>query len=173
MKNYLLHCISIILAIAFISCGNEKKAKESKVKPTTLENKNKPPSSYSDTINIKVRSAVFYYPDSLQLEKIKEVTGKNVYESSMHEYFYQLKYAHKVLKEHWSDIKIIEAKNVRYLQFVKTDHTTDYIDLNTKNDAYGLFVFDPAKTPTQLELTNAESEIGFYFSTIKSLKRNK
>ena len=29
-----------------------------------------------------------------------------------------------------------------------------------------------AKSPAQLELTNAESELGFYFSTNKPLKQN-
>jgi len=173
MKKYLSTFIIIILSLTIICCNNGNKTKEPASSAIPVKNKSKPPSSYPDTLKIEFRSAVFYSPDSLQLEKIKAVTEKNVYESSMHEYFYQLRYVHNILGKHWPGIKIIEVKNVRYLQFIKGDRSSETIDLNSKNDAYGLFVFDPGKGPTQLELTNAESEIGFYFSANKPLNQNK
>ena len=132
----------------------------------------KPPTIFSDTLEINSKAAVFYYPDSLQLKTIKAGLDSSIYNSVIHEYFYQFRYVHIVLSKYWPGIKIVEAKNVRYLQFVKGDQTNEIIDLNTKNDAYGLYVFDPDKSPAQLELTNAESEIGFYFSTNKPLKSN-
>jgi hypothetical protein len=153
--------------VGIFSCReDQKKNKISSEK----ESKSKPPSSFTDTLKINSRSAVFYYPDSIQLEKIKAITEKSIFDGSMHEYFYQVKSVHDALKKYWPTIKIVEAKNVRYLQFVKKDQTNEFIDLDTKNDAQGLFVFDPAKSPIQLELTNAESEIGFYFSTNKPVK---
>ena len=57
----------------------------------------------------------------------------------------------------------MEARNVRYLLFIKANGSAEIIDLDTKDDPYGLFVFDTRKKPDQLELTNGESEIGFYF----------
>ena len=169
-----INFIYIIIFLLSLSCRDAKeKNKTSEGKSIKIENKTKPAGSFSDTLKIVSEAAVFYYPDSLQLEKIKAVTEKNIFDGSMHEYFYQIRYAHNVLEKYWPGIKIIEARNVRYLQFIKSDETIEYIDLDTKNDAYGLFVFDPMKKPIQLELTNAESEIGLYFSTSKPLKRNK
>ena len=171
MKDHFIKIIEITFVFCVFSCTHQAKTKEPSV--AIIENKDKPPSSFSDTLKINSKSAVFYYPDSMQLEKIKAITEKNIFDGSMHEYFYQVKSVHTGLKDRWPEIKIIEAKNVRWLQFVKANLTIEYIDLDKINDAYGLFVFDPDKSPAQLELTNAESEIGFYFSTVKPLKREK
>ena len=171
MKNRIKK-IGLICFLFFGIPGCREDQKKNKIS-IEKENKSKSPSSFTDTLKINSRSAVFYYPDSIQLEKIKAITEKSIFDGSMHEYFYQVRYAHIALEKHWPEIKIIEAKNIRWLQFVKDDETNEYIDLDTKNDAYGLFVFDPGKSPAQLELTNAESEIGFYFSTNKPLKPNK
>jgi hypothetical protein len=124
----------------------------------------KPPAIFSDTLKIDSKAAVFYYPDSIQLEKIKASIDTSSFEAIMHEYFYQFKYVHHVLNQYWPGIKIIEARNVRYLLFIKADKSREIIDLDTNYDPYGLYIFDPQKSPIPLELTNAESEIGFYFS---------
>jgi hypothetical protein len=146
MTNHFIKLIGITFVFWVVTCCTDQK-KTKKPESQLVENKNKPPSSFFDTLKINSRSAVFYNPDSIQLEKIKAVTEKNIYEGSMHEYFYQVRNAHIALKKYWPAIKIFEAKNVRYLQFVKGDQTNEIIDLNTKNDAYGLFVFDPYEVP--------------------------
>ena len=124
----------------------------------------KPPAMFSDTLKIDTKAAVFYYPDSLQLEKIKAGIDTSSFDAIMHEYFYQFRYVHNVLNKYWPGIKIVEARNVRYLLFMKAGKSKEIIDLDTKYDPYGLFIFNPQKNPIQLELTNAPSEIGFYFS---------
>lgn len=145
------------------SCKNLPQTKEI-IQKTKIGNQNKPPSSYQDSLKIEFKSAVFYQPDTFQKEKIKEVTDKRIFEGSMHEYFYQTKNAHLVLKKNWAQLKIIEAKNRRYLVFVKEDKTTDIIDLDKFNDAYGLFIFDGKKKPILVDMTNIEEALYFYFS---------
>ena len=124
----------------------------------------KPPTIFLDTLKIDSQAAVFYYPDSLQLEKIRAKLGASTFDAIMHEYFYQLRYVHNVLNEYRPRIPIVEARNVRFLLFIKADKSSEIIDLDTKYDPYGLIIFDPQKKPSQLDLTNAASEIGFYFS---------
>ena len=133
----------------------------------------KPPAAFSDTLEINSRAAVFYYPDSIQLKKIKAGLGTSTFDAIMHEYYYQFRFVHIELSNQWPGIKIVEAKNARYLLFIKADKSREIIDLDTKYDPYGLFVFDPQKDPVQLELTNAVSEIGFYFPAEKPSKQNK
>jgi hypothetical protein len=112
---------------------------------------------------VKQRSAIFYEPDSLQLAKIKALTIKTVFESSIHEFEYQFINAKKLLKLHWKDVSMVEVRKFRYLHFFLSDGKTETIDLDKNGDAFGLFVFDPSKSPRLIEMTNAESLIPDYF----------
>lgn len=123
----------------------------------------KPPAYYRDTLKIDVKAAVFYRPDSLQLQKIKEITEERIFESQMHEYFFQMRNARIVLKKNWPSIHIVEAKNVRYLLFKKWNNMSVCVDLD-KKDPYGLFLFDNKKDPHFTDMMNIDSELPFYFS---------
>ena len=149
-----------------LACGHPSGKNETSKDDRKKEHKSvtKPPTFFFDTLKIDSKAAIFYYPDSLQLEKIKAGIDTTVFDAVMHEYFYQFRYVHNILNKYWPKIKIVEARNVRYLLFIKADKSNEIIDLDTKYDPYGLIVFEPQKSPAQLELTNAESEFGFYFS---------
>jgi hypothetical protein len=121
-------------------------------------------SIYQDTLIISTPAAVFYHPDSLQLIKIKAQTDSLFYEGAMHEYFFQMKNAHIAIKKNWPWLTIMECKNYRHLAFIKKNGTREYIDLDAKNDPYGLFVFDGKKPPLFADMTNLETAISFYFS---------
>ena len=123
----------------------------------------KPASSYGDTLLIDKPAAVFYHPDSVQLEKIKEIEDSTIFEATMHEYFYQMRNSRIVINRHWPDIKIIEANNVRYLLFKKKDNDAILIDLDTKGDPHGLFLFDQKHNPELADMMNIENEVARYF----------
>ena len=61
-------------------------------------------------------------------------------------------------------IKIIEVTNARYLYFIQKDGKKEIIDLNTKKNPCGLFIFDGQKAPQLADMTNIETELGFYFA---------
>lgn len=166
MKNLLGNYIILLFLLA---CRHQSGKNEASIDNSKKEQKSvtKPPTIFSDTLQIDSKAAVFYYPDSLQLEKIKAGSDTSVFYAIMHEYASQVGYVHIVLKKYWHNINIVEAKKARYLLFIKADKSREIIDLDTKYDPYGLIVFDPQKSPSQLEMTNAESEIGFYFSDAK------
>jgi hypothetical protein len=124
----------------------------------------KPPSSFSDTLTIRIPSAVFYSSDSLQLQKIKEITAKNEYETEVHNCFYLMRNARMSLKKYWPQIHIIETSAYRYLLFVKTDKTKTCIDLNSKGDMCGIFLFDGKKEPELADMMNIDTSLGFYFA---------
>ena len=159
-----------LILFLLLACRDQSGKNEVSADNKKEENKSiiKPPTIFSDTLEIDSKAAIFYYPDSLQLEKIRAGSDTSKFDAVMHEYFYLFRYVHEVLKKYWPGINIVEAKDVRYLLFVKTDKSTEIIDLDTKYDPYGLLVFDPQKDPSQLELTNAASDIGFYFSETKN-----
>lgn len=126
--------------------------------------KKKPGSNYQDTFRINKNSAVFYHPDSFQLDSIRLLTDPRIFDGSMHEYFYQIKNAKRILKENWKNLDVINLKNIRYIAFQRADGITEYIDLDKYYDAYGLFLFKVEKSPVPADMTNVEEALYFYFS---------
>lgn len=156
----------LLPAVLYISCSNSPRN-------TTPDDGNsdykkafdrKAPSSFSDTITINFPTAVFFNPDSVQLEKIRNSSDTMIFESTMHDCFYQIRNSRIVLKKYYPRIKIMEAKNARYLLFEMVSGGKKYIDLNTNNEPCGMYVFDGQKAPSLVDMTNIESFLWFYFS---------
>lgn len=123
----------------------------------------KPPSSFNDTLVVRGKAAVFFMADSMQLEKIKAITEKMVYESNNHDCFYQMRNARMVFKKYWPGVQVIETSRARYLLFVNADNNHTCIDLNTKNDQCGIFLFNDGKAPKLADMTNIDTELGFFY----------
>ena len=87
-----------------------------------------------------------------------------IFESSIHDCFYQMKYSRNVLQRSWPEIKIVEIRNVRFVLFIFKNGNKECIDLNTKNDPCGIILFDGNKQAKLADMTNIDSELGFYFS---------
>jgi hypothetical protein len=171
-KNSLIYavvCTAIFFVLTAWSCGCRGSIKkntgqqDSVVSPTVAKNLQKPASSYADTLTITVPSAVFYHPDTLQLEKIRSVNKEMVYKSLVHECFYQMRNARIVLKKYWPGIHIIETSKARYLRFTGQGKKEVIIDLNKKNDICGIFLSDLTKDPIQADMMNIDTELNFYF----------
>ncbi|HET7001633.1 MAG TPA: hypothetical protein VFI33_10000 [Puia sp.] len=158
---------AIIMIVMFsFSCSQlpEKNSKQiEKDQASKPPNIKKPPSSFEDTVVINCRAAVFYNPDSLQLNKIKSVNETNVYATITHDCYYQMQNARNVIRKYWPQIQVVEVTKARFLLFVKKDKSKIYIDLNAKNDICGSFLFDPEKDPELADMTNIDTFLGFYF----------
>lgn len=171
MKNNLLFIIIprlgflIIFLVIITGCSgvSEKNTSDQSRQVSDTQFISKPPSSFKDSLTIIDAAAVFYNSDSLQLEGFKAINKKMVFESMVHDCFYQMKYSRIVLKKYWPRLKIIDASKARYLVFLKTDKSKAVIDLNTKNDMCGLFMFDGEKDPVLADMTNMETALRFYF----------
>jgi hypothetical protein len=164
-KTFVIPIFFGFIILPGIFCTNnstrqeETDDKSKKEKPALT----KPVSSYQDTLLIDKTAAVFYHPDSVQLEKIKKIEDSTVFEATMHEYFYQMRNSRIVINKDWPDIKIIEANNVRYLLFKKKNNETLLIDLDTKGDPHGLFLFDQKHDPQLADMMNIDNELPRYF----------
>ena len=157
-----------IVTFTLIACScsqspeknNQHVKKDQALKPLVVR---KPPSSFNDTVTIDRESAVFYNPDSVQLERIKSVNEKRVYATITHDCFYMMQNARSVIRQHWRRIRIVEVIKARYLLFVKKDKTWKCIDLNAKNNICGIFLFDAKKDPQAADMPNINTSMGFYF----------
>ena len=157
--------IALLLFTCSCSEGYKKNTPQAAISPKTKSLIiKKPVSSFNDTIVIKANSALFYSPDSMQMEKIKSVNQKVTFDLLTHNCHYQMENARIVIKKYWPQLKIIETSNSRYLLFQKTNKTKVCIDLNEKNDICGLFLFDGKKDPVLVYMPNVDTQLGFYFS---------
>jgi len=123
----------------------------------------KPASSFNDTLIIDRKSAVFYSPDSLQLEKIQLMNEKIVMANIKHNCYYQMQNARVSLKNGWPGVNIVEVSRARYLLFVKSSGADTVIDLNEKNDICGLFLFDRKQDPVLVDMPNVDTFLNEYF----------
>ncbi|MBZ5858834.1 hypothetical protein [Flavihumibacter profundi] len=139
------------------------------IKDHTVNAQGKPPSSFSDTIKVGFPSAVFYGPDSLQLEKIKASTDPRIFESLTHENFYMMRNARQVILKYYPATKIVDVNNYRFILFEKRGFDKIIIDLNTK-DPFGLFIFDGKKDPMLTDMANIDTDLGFYFDKTNNNK---
>lgn len=170
MKNFVGYAYAIIWVtyscFSMLSCNSPEDVKKEvagSVKIITREKSlKKPAATYTDTLLINFPAAVFYQPDSIQLFRIKAKTDSMVFDGTMHEYFYQMRNARMVIKKNWPQLTIIESIRYRFLLFIKKNNTPEYIDLDTKNDSHGLFVFDAKKSPIMVDMSNIETDISFY-----------
>jgi len=158
-----------LTAIILLACScspspeknNQPVKKDQVQKPGIIK---KPPSSFGDTVIIDRESAVFYDADSLQMVKIKSVNEERIYATITHDCYYQMQNARKVIRQQWPRIKVVEVIKARYLLFVKRDKSRICIDLDSKNDICGLFLFKPTKDPELADMPNIDTSMGFYFS---------
>ena len=170
-KTFVLFLRLLLLSIGLLmligSCDevNKEQIKPSETsKITNPQFIKKPGSGFNDTLVIKSNSAVFYVPDSLQMEKIKKVNEKEVFDLLIHNCHYQMQNARQVIKKDWPQIKIIETATHRYLLFKKANKEEKCIDLNDRNDICGLFLFDGKKDPALVDMPNIDTQLHLYFS---------
>jgi hypothetical protein len=168
LKSAFQYIIVVIIALFLFSCTGPvdpgmKYHRTDSVSPLKKDNRKKPPSSFQDTVTIRTRSAVFYHPDSLQLIKIKTVNEKMIFESLMHDCFYQMRNARLVIQRDWPTIQIIDISKIRWLNFIRPDGKKKIIDLDAVNDICGIYLFDPARDPERIDMMNIDTELEYYF----------
>ena len=168
-RTTLLRVLPLVFVfIHFYSCINTESSKKNnnteKAATSTAVRYKKPSSSFNDTLIINKISAVFYNPDSLQLNKIQAITKNELYETDVHNCFYLMRNARMVLKKYWPQITIIETSNARFLLFVKKNTSRTIVDINSKNDIGGIFLFDMEKEPELIDMMNVNTALGFYFN---------
>jgi hypothetical protein len=151
------------IMVVLSACGPAVNEKQLPGESARVNAKIKPGSGSKDTLHVFGNAIVFYFPDSMQLEKIKAVTDARVFEGSMHEFFYQQKNARNFLHRNWAHLRITDCKNFRWISFRSKEHAVTIIDLDSLNDSHGMIAFDGVKKPAVLDMTNAETEVAYYF----------
>jgi hypothetical protein len=123
----------------------------------------KPGSTFQDTFRVDRKSVLFFHPDSLQLEKIRNVLDPDEFSAVMHEYEFLEKNARKVLAQYFPDIPVLQSNHARYIQFRKAS-ADSVVDLDQLGDPVGLYLFTPSRNPHLTDLPNVDRDLSAYFS---------
>jgi len=86
-----------------------------------------------------------------------------MFEGMDHECIYLMRNARLAAKDYGPQVRVVEALKVRYLLFIKCDSTKIYVDLNSKDEMCGLFLFNQVKEPVLADMANIGTELDFYF----------
>src|SRR5687767_9333858 len=103
--QFLAYFLPVALSLSCSDSPRQQTSAHNKIE-NKAPAKNKPPSNFSDTLKINSPAAVFYNPDSLQLEKIRLVTEARIFDGSMHEYHYLMRNARFVIKKTMPQLKM-------------------------------------------------------------------
>jgi len=164
MKLLLFWFLMIVMLNLYCSDSSRQSNQDRKGSINGKVSKRKPSASYSDTIEIKSPSAIFYNPDSVQLEKIRAITDTIIFESTIHDCFYQMRNARNSLQKNWPEIGIVEVSKARWIRLRLLEGTSEYIDLDSLNDPCGILLFDGHKKARLVDMMNIDTELGFYFA---------
>ena len=165
MRSRSYFCILFSL-LALVACSSNNKHPvnlKADTLPLPRSGVNKPGSSFQDTLKVNMLAAVFFSPDSLQLQKLKQQVDKGVLEANLHEYDNQFRVSHIELKDNWKNVRVFDTYQYRYLQFLRKDGRMITIDLDKKGEPCGLFAFDPQKDPQYIDMMNVGTQLYYYF----------
>jgi hypothetical protein len=152
--------VSLLLACNSSSTKNKTTEEES---GATIKAYRKPLSGYTDTLIINRSAAIFFNVDSVQLAAIKTMLSNRNYENDVHDCFYQMRNARIVLAKSWPQVPIQEAVKIRYLLFIKKDNNKTLIDIDSRNDMCGIYLFNAVKEPEWVDMTNIDTALEQYF----------
>lgn len=158
---------ALLFVLVWTSCSNSSSSYSApagqNVQKQERQTYHKPPSSFADTVTVDAPSAVFFDLDPQQKEKLRSADSV-FFKGTVHECFYQMNFSRKTLKAKYPELRIIEVRKGRYLLFKMAGGTQRCIDLDTKNEACGLFIFDGHQDPQLMDMTNLETQLQSYLS---------
>jgi hypothetical protein len=114
-----------------------------------------------DTLVITYQSAVIFAPDSFKINKQIKAVGEENYKIGYDDEAGLFQQA----DEFFESVKLpsVFADSCNYLKFVQQNGTITIIKTDSLKDLYGLFLFDPKKSPKLADVTMAEEEYAKYF----------
>lgn len=115
----------------------------------------------TDTLTIDRKTAVFYQPDSLQMEKRMKKVGEADFRAGAHDYIYYVNTSAEYLEK--EGLPVLDAKNKKYLKFVLANKRVQVIKLDTLEELWGMYLFDPKKKACAVDITIIEDEYKSYY----------
>ena len=117
--------------------------------------------STSDTMIIDRKAAVFYQPDSLQMEQRMKAVGEADFRAGADDYIYYVNVSAEYLEK--QGLPVFDAKGRKYLKFVFADKQIQMVKLDTLKELWGMYLFEPGKKVYSADITMIEEEYKSYY----------
>ena len=114
-----------------------------------------------DTLRVTKVAAVFYEPDSVQMEARKKEIGEENFIIGADDYLFYLQTASEYLEK--QRVPLVPAQNKKFVQFIGANNQVTLVRLDTLPELWGIFIFDPGKLPKAIDMTNVEEEYKTYY----------
>ncbi|HEY4967557.1 MAG TPA: hypothetical protein VII28_14225 [Puia sp.] len=160
-----LRIIPLLLA-TLLSCSAPDNKGKSDLPPTTNDSsvnvKNQEPKvENSDTLIIYKKAAVFFSPDTMQIAKRKMEIGEDNFYAGADDYLNYLQTSHDFLDS--VKLLILDAKDKKYLKFIRYDKSQSIIKLDTLKELWGVYLFDPREKEKLAAMTTIDEDYKDYF----------
>ncbi|MDZ4794797.1 MAG: hypothetical protein SGI83_11010 [Bacteroidota bacterium] len=146
--------ISLLPAIVLTACAG-KTDKKATPDETPIVN------TTADTLLIDKNAAVYYRPDSLQLERWKKQSGDKDFAVIADDWSYYMNTSSEYLNT--TTTPVIDASGKKILKFVKADQSFILVKPDTLKHYWGVFLFSPVKEPLFADLVTIEEVYKEYF----------
>jgi hypothetical protein len=168
-----LYYLLLVLSLTALSCATNDKKQEAKPGELVSPAGTKPkgyimkddittgtPAFEGDTLTIAKTAAVFYQPDSLQIQKRMKRVGETDFRIGMDDYIYSVNTSVEFLQK--QGLPVFDAKSKKYLKFVSPGKEAQIVRLDTLQELWGMYLFDPKKKPLAVDMTVIEDEYKNY-----------
>jgi hypothetical protein len=91
---------------------------------------------------------------------MKEV-GEENFRAGTDDYIYYVNTSAEYLEK--KGLQVIDAKNKKFLKFIMADKNVQLIKLNTLEELWGMYLFDPKKKQHYADMTVIEEDYKNYF----------
>ena len=113
-----------------------------------------------DMITIDKRTAVYYSPDSVQVQREVNKEEEEFYTAADDNIYYMSQ------ARHFTDSLKLNAVDVigqKFIKFICQDGTSVIIKKDTLQSLWGVYLFDPGKKPMEADMMNIGADYKSYF----------
>ena len=154
--------IIISLSIIILSaCGGKADKKETPGTDTTSQSTPPVVTNSTDTMVIDRNAAVYYLPDSNQMEKWKMKVGEKDFATVADDWSSYMNSSNEYLKT--TNLPVQDASGKKVLKFVKADKSVTLVGLDTLSNYWGYYLFSTSKEPAFADIVMMEESYKKYF----------
>ena len=154
--------IIISISIIFLSaCGSKADKKETSGTDTTTQAKPPVVTNSTDTMVVDKNAAVYFIPDSNQMEKWKMKVGEKDFATVADDWSSYMNSSSEYLKT--TNLPVQDASGKKVLKFIKADKSVTLVGLDTLSNYWGYFLFSTSKEPEFADILMMEEAYKKYF----------
>jgi hypothetical protein len=143
----------LILIISICSCHHEQRKGHHK--------KHQSKSVSNDTLLITKRSAISVWVDTATLEKRRKQYGDSDFYTVADDDVYYYSLTDSFLKS--QHLPVTTVKGYQYLKFVQSDKASTVVNIDTLQQIYTMYFFDPSKAPKGVDVPDIENEYNRFY----------